>query len=99
MSLGSSCSFVYMAYRLHVEAPKDWSIYRQPVHLKSDIKGWHNAINQRFCVQCGLPLYFLIKLLHTEVKLTTLAIRLVSDRKLKRIERLRHINMCNDYGQ
>lgn len=56
--------------------------------MNSDIEGWHNAINQRLSGRCGLSLYSLIKLLHIEVKPTALKIQVVSDRKLKRIERL-----------
>ena len=37
--------------------------------------------------QCGLPLYLLIELLDREAKLTAITIRLVSDNKLKRIQR------------
>ena len=50
-------------------------------------EGWHNALNRRAGGQCGLPLYLLIELLDREAKLTSVTIRLVSDNKLKRIQR------------
>ena len=37
--------------------------------------------------RCGLPLYLLIELLDREAKLTNVTIRLLSDNKLKRIQR------------
>ena len=53
----------------------------------NDIEGWHNALNRRAGWQCNLPLYYLIELLDREAKLTALTIRLVSERKLKRMQR------------
>ena len=42
------------------------------------------------CVFLQLPMYILIQLLHREARLTALQIRLVSDKKLKRIQRLNY---------
>ena len=69
-----------------VFTPKDWSIYKQPICTNNDIEGWHNALNRRAGGQCNLPLYYLIELLDREAKLTALTIRLVSERKLKRMQ-------------
>ena len=57
------------------------------VRTNNDLEGWHNALNRRAGGQCGLPLYLLIDLLDREAKLTAITIRLVSDNKLKRIQR------------
>ena len=70
-----------------VFTPKDWSIYKQPVRTNNDVEGWHNALNRRASWKCGLPLYYLIELLDREAKLTAVTIRLVSERKLKRMQR------------
>ena len=70
-----------------VFTPKDWSVYKQPIRTNNDIEGWHNALNRRAGGQCNLPLYYLIELLDREAKLTALTIRLVSERKLKRMQR------------
>ena len=70
-----------------VFTPKDWSIYKQPIRTNNDIEGLHNALNRRTGGQCGLPLYYLIELLDREAKLTAVTIRLVSERKLKRMQR------------
>lgn len=67
--------------------PKDWSVYRQPIRTNNDIEGWHNALNRRAGGQGGLPLYSLIELLEREARLTAVTIRLVSDKKLKRVQR------------
>ena len=50
------------------------------------MEGWHNALNRRAGGQCNLPLYYLIDLLDREAKLTALTIRLISERKLKRMQ-------------
>ena len=57
-----------------------WSVYQQPIRTNNDIDGWHNALNRRAGGQRRLPLYSLIELLHREV-------RLVSENKLKRMQR------------
>ena len=70
-----------------VFTPRNWCVYKQPIPTNNDLEGWHNALNHRAGGQCGLPLYLLIELLDREAKLTTVTIRLVSDNKLKRIQR------------
>ena len=70
-----------------VFSPKDWSVYRQPIRTNNDIEGWHHALNRRAGGKSNLPLYILIELLHREAKLTAITVRLVSDNKLKRIQR------------
>lgn len=67
--------------------PRNWSIYQQSIRTNNDIEGWHNALNRRAGGGSNLPLYLLIELLHREAQLTTINIRLVSERKLKRIQR------------
>ena len=53
----------------------------------NDIEGWHHALNRRAAGRCGLPFYLLVSLLNNEARLVSLQIRLVSERKLKRIQR------------
>ena len=72
--------------------PKNWSVYKQAIRTNNDIEGWHNALNCRASGQCGLYLYCLIKLLDREARLTAVAIRLISDRKLKRVQRKQYRN-------
>ena len=52
----------------------------KPIRTNNDLEGWHNTLNRRAGEQCGLPLYLVIELLDREAKL-------VSDHKLKRIQR------------
>ena len=67
--------------------PRNWSVYQQAIRTNNDIEGWHNALNRRACGQSGLPLYLMIELLDREARLTAVTIRLVSERKLKRVQR------------
>lgn len=73
--------------------PKNWSVYLQPVRTNNDLEGWHNALNRRANGQSGWPLYLLIELLEREARLTTIAIRLVSDQKLSRVQRQCYSNI------
>ena len=73
-----------------VFTPKDWSVFKQPIRTNNDIEGWHNALNRRAGGQCRLQFYLLIELLHREARLTSITIKLVSDKKLKRIQRRKY---------
>ena len=53
----------------------------------------HNALNHRASGQCGLSSYSLIKLLDREARLTAVTIRLVSDNKLKQLQRKQYRNL------
>ena len=67
--------------------PKDWSVYGQTIRTNNDLEGWHNALNRRASGRVHLPFYLLVHHLHREASLTALQVRLVSDRKLWRIQR------------
>ena len=67
--------------------PASWSVYLQAVRTNNDVEGWHYGLNRRAQGKSQLPLYMLIMLLHEESRLTSLQIRLVSDKKLCRIQR------------
>ena len=73
--------------------PKNWSVYQQPIRTNNDIEGWHNALNRRASGQSGLSMYSLIELLEREARLTAVTIRLVSERKLKRVQRKQYRNL------
>ena len=68
-------------------APASWSVYLRAVRTNNDVEGWHYSLNRRAQEKSQLPLYVLIMFLHEESRLTSLQIRLVSDRKLCRIQR------------
>ncbi|KAK3727606.1 hypothetical protein QZH41_012639 [Actinostola sp. cb2023] len=76
-----------------IHPPKDWSVYGQPIRTNNDLEGWHHALNRRAGGRCHLPLYEMISLLHGEARLCQLNIRLVSNGKLKRIQRKKYRNM------
>ena len=67
--------------------PRDWSVFQLPIRTNNDIEGWHNALNRRAGGKSKLQFYLLIELLHREARLTSLTIKLISDKKLKRIQR------------
>ena len=70
--------------------PSDYSVFKKAVRTNNDIEGWHHGLNRRASGRGQLSLYLLIQLLHREAKLTALQIRLVSDRKLKKIQRRKY---------
>ena len=70
-----------------VMPPSCWSVFKEAVRTNNDIEGWHHGLNRRAEGKTQLPLYLLIHLLHQEARLTSLQIRLVSERKLKRVQR------------
>ena len=53
----------------------------------NDTEGWHHALNRGAEGKTRLPLYLLIQLLHQEARLTSLQIRLVTEKKLKKVQR------------
>ncbi|XP_044163839.1 uncharacterized protein LOC122948212 [Acropora millepora] len=67
--------------------PSCWSVFQQSVRTNNDTEGWHHGLNRCAQGKSQLPFYLLVELLFQEAKLTSLQIRLVSDKKLKRIQR------------
>ena len=65
-----------------------------PSEPTMDTEGWHHGLNRRAQGKSQLPFYhLLVELLFQEAKLTSLQIRLVSDKKLKRIQRKEYRNV------
>ena len=73
--------------RSTVWPPKYWSVFMQSVRTNNDIEGWLHSLNRRVAGRYGLPLYMFVALLHKEARLMLLQIRLVSERKLKQMQR------------
>ena len=73
--------------------PSPWSIFKQSVRTNNDTEGWHHGLNHRAQGKSHIPFYLLIELLFKEAKLASLQIRLVSERKLKRIQRRQYLNI------
>ena len=73
--------------------PSSWSVYMQSVRTNNDVEGWHHRLNRRASGKTQLPLYLLINLLHNEACLTAIHIRLVSEKKLQRIQRKKFRNL------
>ena len=73
--------------------PSAWSVFEQAIRTNNDVEGWHLGLNKRAAGKSQLPLYIMIQLLHREARLTSLHIRLVSERKLRRIQRKKYRNI------
>ena len=67
-----------------------WNVYMMAIRTKNDIEGWHNGLHRRASGKWNMPFYQLIDLLHQEARLTELRIRLVSEKKLKGIQRAKY---------
>ena len=75
-----------------VWAPTSWSIYNDCTNQQGCqwlVQSFHNQASGRW----KLPLYVLIGLLYREALLTVVDIRLVSDRKLRRVQRKKYREM------
>ncbi len=70
------------------------AIFHQSVRTNTDIEGYHNRLHKRAAGRCNLQFYLLVSLLHKEAKLTSVYIRLVSEKekKLRRIQRKKNRN-------
>ena len=71
----------------HLWPASCWSVFMEAVRTNNDTEGWHHPLNRRAEGKTQLPLYLLIQLLHQEARLTSLHIRLVTERKLKKVQR------------
>ena len=65
-----------------------WCIFMQAVRTNNDVEGWHNDLNTQAVIG-NPPFYLLCRLLHRETSLLPLQLKLVSEGKLKRYQRLR----------
>lgn len=83
--------FVLMSGRIWPTS--SWSVFMQSVRTNNDLEGWHRGLNSRASGKSGLPFYLLVKFLYREARLTSLQMRLVSERKLKRIQRRQFRNL------
>ena len=70
-----------------------WTCYKQAVRTNNDIEGWHNALNRRAAGKSQLPFYLMINLLDREAQLALLHIKLVSEKKMRRVQRRNYRTM------
>ncbi|XP_073235751.1 uncharacterized protein [Porites lutea] len=76
--------------RSSIWPPSSWSVFMMATRSNNDIEGWHNGLHRRASGRWNMPFYLLIDLLHQEARLTALRIRLVSEKKLTRIQRKKY---------
>ena len=67
--------------------PSLWSVFMKAIRTNNEIEGWHLGLNRRASGKSQIPLYLLISLLHREARRIALQIRLVSERKLRGIQK------------
>ena len=70
--------------------PSAWSQFGRAIRTNNDVEGWHRRLNER-AKNGQLNLYLLIDLLFQEAQLVTIQARLVSERKLKRHQRVTYL--------
>ena len=76
--------------------PAAWTVFRQSIRTNNDVEGWHRRINHRGHEQ--LPFYTLIRLLHREACIVNIQVRLVSEKKLQRIQTKKYTHLHNMYN-
>ncbi|XP_022297652.2 uncharacterized protein LOC111107015 [Crassostrea virginica] len=72
----------------------NWSVFMLSVRTNNDLEGWHNRLNARVCRIGRVPFYLLLIELYQEATAFPLVARLVSERKLERINR-KKTNLLN----
>lgn len=69
--------------------PASWSVYKRTVRTNNDVEGWHNRLNKT-AGKSQLPFYVLLNILKNQAEDVDIALKLVSDRKLQRIQRKKY---------
>ena len=65
--------------------PETWSVYRRKVSTSNDLEGLHHHLNHA-AHTAKLPFYLLLELLQQKAQNTDITVKLVSDRKVNRIQ-------------
>ena len=74
--------------RKHHKVPQ--TIPSQAIRTNNDVEGWHNGLTRRASGRSNIPFYLLIQLLKREAELCAVQVKLVSERKLQRIQRKKY---------
>ena len=70
--------------------PSSSSIFMLSVRTNNDVEGWHHRLHRGASCRANLPFYMLVGLLFQEAGLTVLQMRLVSEKKRRRIHRAKY---------
>ena len=70
--------------------PSSWSIFMLSVRTNNDVEGWHHGLHRRTWGRANLPFYMFVGLLYKEARFTAIQMRLVSEKKLPRIQRAKY---------
>ena len=64
-----------------------WCMFGRSMRTNNDVEGWHHRLNQR-AKKGNLPFYLAVTLLYKEASLIPTQVKMVSEGKLKRYQRL-----------
>ena len=68
-------------------SPENWSVYMKTVRTNNDTEGYHRKLNQE---KHKMPFYLLVQKLHDEATDVVITATLVSERKVKRLQRRKY---------
>jgi len=72
--------------------PSSWPVFRQPIRTNNDCEGWHRRLNHH-AGSAQLNLYRMVQLLHSEAKLASLNVRLLSEGYVTRVQRRAYMKL------
>lgn len=75
--------------------PAAWSVFGQTVRTNNDVEGWHHRLNSK-AKKGNLPFYMLVQLLFVEAELINYNLNLISEHRLKRLQRSKYRKLQAD---
>ena len=86
-ALQEVCSYIASSWITSTLWPtSSWSAFMRNTRMNNDVEGWHHWLNIH-AKKRNLPFYVLIQLLHNEAQATNIEVQLISDKKLKHIQK------------
>ena len=81
------CNYIENIWlRSSVWAPTNWSVFNKSVQTNKGCEGWHRRLNHRSDDR-KLPFYQLVDVLHKELRVVELQVRLLSENNLRQYQR------------
>jgi hypothetical protein len=91
--LKNLCSYIEDTWMTSsIWTPADWSIFMMPIRTNNDCEGWHNRLNAK-SPKGNMNMYVLINLLHEESNAISRQIALLSNNKLKKLQKKKYKNI------
>ena len=90
LQLSEACNYICDTWPSNPLWPSSsQSAFMSSIHTNNDVEGWHHILNAHSS-KSNLPLYVLIQLLHEEAITTSIEVPLISQRKPKWSQRMKH---------